>query len=157
MTNKQITEIHNTIEDDRVIINRKLLPIVVKSFLNNNYNISGININRSSSFEYIKIIDIESYELLDKIKFYTENNDDKIYINQDHSLSQNFSIVVDKMNAGENYLVTIKYKKEIKKHLSKESTTIGFENSNKIEAIIYQKNKTLKIYNKLIRLKNLLE
>ena len=157
MTNKQITEIHNTIEDDRVIINRKLLPIVIKSFLNNNYNISGININRSSSFEYIKIIDIESYELLDKIKFYEESNDDKIYINQDHSLSQNFSIVVDKMFFGENYLVTIKSKKEIKKHLSKESTTIGFENSNKIEAIIYQKNKTLKIYNKLIRLKNLLE
>ena len=157
MTNKQITEIHNTIEDDRIIINRKLLPIVIKSFLNNNYNISGININRSSSFEYIKIIDIESYELLDKIKFYEESNDDKIYINQDHSLSQNFSIVVDKMFFGENYLVTIKSKKEIKKHLSKESTTIGFENSNKIEAIIYQKNKTLKIYNKLIRLKNLLE
>lgn len=156
MTNKQITEIHNTIEDDRIIINKKLLPIVVKSFLNNNYNISGININKSS-FEYIKIIDIESYELLDKIKFYEESNDDKIYINQDHSLSQNFSIVVDKMFFGENYLVTIKHKKEIKKHSSKKSTTIGFENSNIVEAIIYQKDKTLKIYNKLIKLKKLLE
>lgn len=156
MTNKQITELHNTIKDERVIISKKLLPIVVKSFLNNNYNTSGVNINKSS-FEYIKIIDIESHELLDKIKFYTENNDDKIYINQDHSLSQNFSIIRDKMIAGENYLVTIKYKKEIKEHLSKESTTVGFENSNKSEAIIYQKDKTLKIYNKLIRLKKLLE
>lgn len=156
MTNKQITELHNTIKDERVIISKKLLPIVVKSFLNNNYNTSGVNINKSS-FEYIKIIDIESHELLDKIKFYTENNDDKIYINQDHSLSQNFSIIRDKMIAGENYLVTIKYKKEIKKHLSKESTTVGFENSNKSEAIIYQKDKTLKIYNKLIKLKKLLE
>ena len=156
MTNKQITEIHNTIEDDRIIINKKLLPIVIKSFLNNNYNISGVNINKSS-FEYIKITDIESHELLDKIKFYTGINYDKIYIKQDHSLSQNFSIIRDKMIFGESYLVTIKYKKKIKKHLSKESTTVGFEYSNKVEAIIYQKDKTLKIYNKLIRLKKLLE
>lgn len=156
MTNKQITELHNTIKDERVIISKKLLPIVVKSFLNNNYNTSGVNINKSS-FEYIKIIDIESHELLDKIKFYTENNDDKLYINQDHSLSQNFSIIRDKMIAGENYSVTIKYKKKIKKHSSAESATVGFENSNKSEAIIYQKDKTLKIYNKLIKLKKLLE
>lgn len=156
MTNKQITELHNTIKDERVIISKKLLPIVVKSFLNNNYNTSGVNINKSS-FEYIKIIDIESHELLDKIKFYTENNDDKLYINQDHSLSQNFSIIRDKMIAGENYLLTIKYKKKIKKHSSAESTTVGFANSNKSEAIIYQKDKTLKIYNKLIKLKKLLE
>lgn len=156
MTNKQITEIHNTIEDERVIISKRLLPIVIKSFLNNNYNISGVNINKSS-FEYIKITDIDSHELLDKIKFYTGINYDKIYINQDHSLSQNFSIIIDKMIFGEIYLVTIKYKKEIKKHLSKESTTVGFKYSNKIEAIIYQKDKTLKIYNKLIRLKKLLE
>ena len=156
MTNKQITEIYNTIKDDRIFINKKLLPIVVGSFLKNNYNTLGVNINKSS-FEYIKIINIESHELLDKINFYTESNSDKIYINQDHSLSQNFSIVVDKMFFEENYLVTIKSKKEIKKHLSKESTIIGFENSNKIEAIIYQKDKTLKIYNKLIKLKKLLE
>ena len=156
MTNKQITEIHNTIEDERVIISKRLIPIVIKSFLNNNYNISGVNINKSS-FEYIKIIDIDSHELLDKIKFYRKSNNDNIYTNQDHSLSQNFSIIRDKMIAGENYLVTIKYKKKIKKHLSKESTTVGFENSNKSEAIIYQKDKTLKIYNKLIRLKKLLE
>ena len=156
MTNKQITELHNTIKDERVIISKKLLPIVVKSFLNNNYNTSGVNINKSS-FEYIKITDIDSHELLDKIKFYTESNNDNIYINQDHSLSQNFSIIRDKMIAGENYLVTIKYKKEIKKHLSKESTTVGFEYSNKVEAIIYQKDKTLKIYNKLIKLKKILE
>ena len=164
MTNKQIIELHNTIEDDRIIISKKLLPIVVKSFLNNNYNASGVNINKSS-FEYIKIIDIESHELLDKIKFYTESNNDNIYINQDHSLSQNFSIIKDKIIptvknktiAEENYLVTIKSKKKIKKHLSTESTTVGFENSNKIEAIIYQKGKTLKIYYKLIKLKKLLE
>ena len=156
MTNKQITEIYNTIEDERVIISKRLIPIVIKSFLNNNYNISGVNINKSS-FEYIKIIDIDSHELLDKIKFYRKSNNDNIYTNQDHSLSQNFSIIRDKMIAGENYLVTIKYKKKIKKHLSKESTTVGFENSNKSEAIIYQKDKTLKIYNKLIRLKKLLE
>ena len=156
MTNKQIIEIHNTIEDERVIISKRLLPIVIKSFLNNNYNISGVNINKSS-FEYIKITDIDSHELLDKIKFYTEINYDKIYINQYHSLSQNFSIIKDKMIFGERYLVTIKYKKEIKKHLPKESTTVGFKYSNKVEAIIYQKDKTLKIYNKLIRLKKLLE
>ena len=156
MTNKQITELHNTIEDDRIIISKKLLPILVKSFLNNNYSTSGVNINKSS-FEYIKVIDIESHELLDKIKFYRESNNDNIYINQDHSLSQNFSIVKDKMTAEENYLVTIKSKKKIKKHLSKESTTVGFENSNKIEAIIYQKDKTLKIYYKLMKLKILLE
>lgn len=156
MTNKQITELHNTIKDERVIISKKLLPILVKIFLNNNYNTSGVNINKSS-FEYIKIIGIESYELLDKINFYKESNNDNIYINQDHSLSQNFSIVMDKMIAGENYLVTIKSKKKIKKHLSEESTTVGFGNSNKVEAIIYQKDKTLKIYNKLIKLKKLLE
>lgn len=154
MRNKQISEIHDTIKDERVIISEKLLPIVVRSFLKNNYNTSGININKSS-FEYIKIIDIESYELLDKIKFYTESNNDNIYINQDHSLSQNFSIIRDKTIADENYLVTIKSKKKIKKHSSTESTTVGFENSNKIEAIIYQKDKTLKIYNKLIKLKKI--
>ena len=156
MTNKQIIELDNTIEDERIIISERLLPILVKIFLKNNYNTAGININKSS-FEYIKIIDIASHKLLDKIKFYEESNDKNIYINQDHSLSQNFSIVVDKMFFGENYLVTIKSKKEIKKHSSRESTIVGFENSNKIEAIIYQKDKTLKIYNKLIKLKNLLE
>lgn len=155
MRNKQISEIYDTIKDERVIISEKLLPIVVRSFLKNNYNTSGININKSS-FEYIKIIDIESYELLDKIEFYTESNNDNIYINQDHSLSQNFSIIRDKMIAEENYLVTIKSKKKIKKHSSRESTIVGFENSNKIEAIIYQKDKTLKIYNKLIKLKKII-
>lgn len=156
MTNKQISEINDTIKDERVIISKRLIPIIVKGILKNNYNISGININKSS-FEYIKIVDIESNELLNRIKFFAESNNDNIYINQDHSLSQNFSIVVDKMFFRENYLVTIKSKKKIKKHLSKESTIIGFANSNRIEAIIYQKDKTLKIYNKLIKLKNLLE
>lgn len=156
MRNKQISEIHDTIKDERVIISKRLIPIMVRSFLKNNYNTAGININKSS-FEYIKIINIESHELLDKIKFFAKSNDDKIYINQDHSLSQNFSIIRDKKIAEENYLVTIKSKKKIKKHSSRESTIVGFENSNKIEAIIYQKDKTLKIYNKLIKLKKLLE
>lgn len=156
MTNKQRSEIYDTIKDDRVIISKRLLPIVVRSFLKNNYNTSGVNINKSS-FEYIKITDIESHELLDKIKFYTGIKYDKIYIKQDHSLSQNFSIIRDKMIFGESYLLTIKYKKKIKKHLSRESTTVCFEYSNKVEAIICQKDKTLKIYNKLIRLKKLLE
>lgn len=111
MTNKQRSEIYDTIKDDRVIISKRLLPIVVRSFLKNNYNTSGVNINKSS-FEYIKITDIESHELLDKIKFYTGIKYDKIYIKQDHSLSQNFSIIRDKMIFGENYLVTIKYKKK---------------------------------------------
>lgn len=111
MTNKQISEINDTIKDERVIISKRLIPIIVKGILKNNYNISGININKSS-FEYIKIVDIESNELLNRIKFFAESNNDNIYINQDHSLSQNFSIVVDKMFFRENYLVTIKSKKK---------------------------------------------